>query len=181
MEILLINPPQIPLQDFNILTALRKGYPAYPPMGLGYLTASLKEHGRTDIELYDCHLEGMLKIMKDYMPKKGSSGLDMMLSTCTVQANLDYSDEEDMISKTLLSAKVQPIITALFANSPISAGKPNGFLSKRRHIWTHTDPDRCGVLKVAFEEDFSFLKYIKYALSVPMYFIRRNNKYIKKS
>ncbi len=118
------------------------------------------------------------KIMKKYMPKKGSNGLDMMLSTCTVQANLDYSDEKDMISKTLLSVKIQPIVTALFANSPISMGKPNGYLSKRRHIWMNTDPDRCGVLKVVFENGFNFLKYVNYALSVPMYFIRRNNNYI---
>mgnify|MGYP001264003490 CR=1 FL=1 len=118
------------------------------------------------------------KIMRNYMPKKGSKGLDMMLSTCTVQANLDYSDEQDMIAKTILSVKVQPIITALFANSPLSMGKPNGFLSKRRHIWMHTDNDRCGTLKVAFNEDFGFKEYVNFALSVPMYFIRRNNNYI---
>lgn len=118
------------------------------------------------------------KIMKKYMPKKGSNGLDMMLSTCTVQANLDYSDEQDMINKMRLSVKIQPILTALFANSPFSEGKPNGYLSKRRHIWMHTDADRCGTLKVAFDEDFSFLKYVNYVLSVPMYFIRRNNSYI---
>ena len=118
------------------------------------------------------------EIMKKYMPKKGTNGLDMMLSTCTVQANLDYSDEKDMQLKTLLSTKLQPIVTALFANSPLSFGKPNGFLSKRRYIWMHTDPDRCGVLKVAFDEDFGFTKYIDYALSVPMYFVKRENKYI---
>ncbi|MAH88725.1 MAG: glutamate--cysteine ligase [Pelagibacterales bacterium] len=118
------------------------------------------------------------KIMKNYMPKKGSNGLDMMLSTCTVQANLDYSDEQDMKLKTLLSVKIQPIITALFANSPLSLGKPNGFLSKRRYIWMNTDPDRCGVLKVAFDDDFGFSKYVDYALSVPMYFVKRDNKYI---
>ena len=118
------------------------------------------------------------KIMKNYMPKKGNHGLDMMLSTCTVQANLDYSDEDDMRNKTLLSVKIQPLLTALFANSPISNGIPNGFLSKRRYFWTNTDPDRCGTLKIAFEDDFSFSKYTDYALSVPMYFVRRNNHYI---
>lgn len=118
------------------------------------------------------------KIMKNYMPKKGSNGLDMMLSTCTVQANLDYADEKDMKLKTLLSVKIQPIITALFANSPLSYGKPNNFLSKRRYIWMNTDPDRCGVLKVAFDDDFGFGKYVDYALSVPMYFVKRDNKYI---
>ena len=118
------------------------------------------------------------KIMKKYMPKKGSNGLDMMLSTCTVQANLDFSDEADMIKKTVLAVKIQPILTALFANSPLSEGEPNGFLSKRRHIWMHTDNDRCGTLKVAFNEDFGFKEYVNFALSVPMYFIRRNNNYI---
>ena len=118
------------------------------------------------------------KIMKNYMPKKGSNGLDMMLSTCTVQANLDYADEQDMQLKTLLSVKIQPIITALFANSPLSLGKPNSFLSKRRYIWMNTDSDRCGVLKVAFDDDFSFAKYVDYALSVPMYFVKRDDKYI---
>ena len=92
------------------------------------------------------------KIMKNYMPTKGTNGLDMMLSTCTVQANLRLFNEQDMQMKTLLSVKIQPILTALFANSPLSMEKPNGFLSKRRYIWMDTDPDRCGVLKVAFDE-----------------------------
>ena len=116
--------------------------------------------------------------MKKYMPKKGTNGLDMMLSTCTVQANLDFSDEDDMVKKTVLAVKIQPILTALFANSPLSEGRPNGFLSKRRYIWMNTDADRCGTLKVAFDENFGFKKYVNYALSVPMYFIRRNNNYI---
>ena len=117
-------------------------------------------------------------IMRDYMPKKGTRGLDMMLSTCTVQANLDFSSEEDMIRKTCLAVKMQPLITALFANSSLSLGKPNGFLSKRRHIWAGTDPDRCGVLKVALQKEFGFKKYIDFALSVPMYFIVRKNRYL---
>ena len=109
--------------------------------------------------------------MKNYMPTKGVHGLDMMLSTCTVQANLDYSDELDMKKKTLLAVKLQPLVTALFANSPLSNASPNGYLSKRRFFWMHTDPDRCGTLKIVFEDDFSFSKYVDYALSVPMYFI----------
>ena len=118
------------------------------------------------------------QIMKKYMPKKGKHGLDMMLSTCTVQANLDFSSEKDMIKKTLLAVKIQPIITALFANSPLTEGVPNGFLSKRRYFWSKTDEDRCGVLKVAFEEDFGFSRYVEYALQVPMYFVVRNGKYL---
>ena len=118
------------------------------------------------------------QIMKNYMPTKGVHGLDMMLSTCTVQANLDYSDELDMKKKTLLAVKLQPLVTALFANSPLSNGSPNGYLSKRRFFWMHTDPDRCGTLKIVFEDDFSFSKYVDYALSVPMYFIIRKDEYI---
>ena len=113
------------------------------------------------------------KIMRNYMPKKGSRGLEMMHSTCTVQANLDYKSEQDMIDKTRLAVKIQPIVTALFAKFSFYEGVNNGYESLRRHIWTDTDPDRCGVLKVALEEDFCFIKYIDYALSVPMYFIVR--------
>ena len=118
------------------------------------------------------------KIMRNYMPSKGSEGLKMMHSTCTVQANLDFESEEDMIKKTRLAVKLQPIITALFANSPFYEGTFNGFESFRKHIWTDTDPDRCGILKIALEDEFSFSKYVDYALSVPMYFIVRNNNYI---
>ena len=118
------------------------------------------------------------QIMRKYMPKKGNRGLEMMHSTCTVQANLDFDSELDMINKVRLAVKIQPIVTALFANSPLYEGSNNGFESLRRHIWTDTDPDRCGVLKVALEEDFGFNSYVDFALSVPMYFIVRENKYI---
>lgn len=117
-------------------------------------------------------------IMRNYMPKVGELGLHMMSSTCTVQANLDYSSEVDMIRKFRLGLSLQPIITALFANSPFTEGKPNGYLSWRSHIWSKTDPDRCGLLPFVFEEDFSFMRYVDFALEVPMYFIKRKNKYI---
>ncbi len=117
-------------------------------------------------------------IMRDYMPSKGNKGLEMMHSTCTVQANLDFESEEDMVRKTSLAVKIQPIITALFANSSLYKGKPNGYESLRKHIWTDTDPDRCGILKVALEKDFSFSSYTNFALKVPMYFIIRDNKFI---
>ncbi len=117
-------------------------------------------------------------IMRNYMPSKGSRGLEMMHSTCTVQANLDFESEHDMIRKTSLAVKIQPIVTALFANSPFYKGVYNGFESLRKHIWTDTDPDRCGILKIALEDDFSFSSYVDFALSVPMYFIVRKKKYI---
>ena len=118
------------------------------------------------------------QIMRNYMPKKGKRGLEMMHSTCTVQANLDFGSEQDMINKIKLAVKIQPVVTALFANSPFYEGSYNGFESLRRHIWTDTDPDRCGVLKVALKEDFGFTSYVNFALSVPMYFVVRKNKYI---
>lgn len=118
------------------------------------------------------------RIMKKYMPTKGNLGLDMMLRSCTIQANLDFSSEEDMIKKFRVSLALQPLVTALFANSPFSEGKPNGYVSYRSAIWEDTDPDRCGLLDFVFKEDFSFEKYVDYALDVPMYFVKRNNQYI---
>ena len=115
--------------------------------------------------------KGRYKIMRSYMPKKGKLGLDMMLRTCTVQANLDYESEADMVLKFRTSLALQPIATALFANSPFVEGKPSGFLSARANVWTDTDPDRTGMLGFVFEDGFGFERYAKYALDVPMYFV----------
>ncbi len=115
--------------------------------------------------------KGRYKIMRSYMPKKGRLGLDMMLRTCTVQANLDYESEADMVLKFRTSLALQPIATALFANSPFIEGKPSGFLSARANVWTDTDPDRTGMLDFVFEDDFGFERYARYALDVPMYFV----------
>lgn len=122
--------------------------------------------------------KGRYKIMRDYMPKKGNLGVDMMKATCTVQVNLDFSSESDMVRKFRTSIALQPIATALWANSPFSEGKPNGMLSFRSHIWTDTDPDRCGTLPFVFDEGFGFESYVDYMLNVPMYFVYRNGKYI---
>ena len=115
--------------------------------------------------------KGRYKIMRAYMPKKGKLGLDMMLRTCTVQANLDYESEADMVLKFRTSLALQPIATALFANSPFIEGKPSGFLSARANVWTDTDPDRTGMLGFVFEDGFGFERYARYALDVPMYFV----------
>ncbi len=115
--------------------------------------------------------KGRYKIMRSYMPKKGKLGLDMMLRTCTVQANLDYESEADMVLKFRTSLALQPIATALFANSPFIEGKPSGFLSARANVWTDTDPDRTGMLGFVFEDGFGFERYARYALDVPMYFV----------
>ncbi|MEX0758418.1 MAG: glutamate-cysteine ligase family protein, partial [Tistlia sp.] len=99
-------------------------------------------------------------IMRAYMPKVGSLGLDMMHRTCTVQVNLDFADERDMVRKFRTSLALQPVATALFANSPFTEGRPNGFLSYRSHIWTDTDPDRCGILPFVYEPGMGFERYV---------------------
>jgi glutamate--cysteine ligase len=121
--------------------------------------------------------KGRYRVMMGYMPKVGTLGLDMMLRTCTVQANLDFSSEADMVKKLRVTLALQPIITALFANSPFTEGKPNGFLSMRSQIWLHTDPNRTGMMPFAFEEGMGFERYVDYVLDVPMYFIKRNSTY----
>jgi glutamate--cysteine ligase len=125
--------------------------------------------------------KGRYKIMRDYMPKRGSLGIDMMKRTCTVQVNLDFASEADMVKKFRASLALQPIATALFANSPFTEGKPNGFQSMRSHIWTDTDPDRTGDLPFVFEDGFSFERYVDYLLDVPMYFVYRDGRYIDAS
>jgi glutamate--cysteine ligase len=121
------------------------------------------------------------QIMRDYMPKKGKLGLDMMLRTCTVQVNLDFASEADMVKKMRVGLALQPVATALFADSPFTEGKPNGFMSYRSHIWTDTDPDRCGMLPFVFEDGFGFERYVDWMLDVPMYFVYRDGKYIDAS
>jgi glutamate--cysteine ligase len=117
------------------------------------------------------------EIMQAYMPKVGTRGLDMMFRTCTIQANLDYRNEADMVRKTRVSLSLQPLVTALFANSPFSDGKPNGFLSMRSEIWRDTDNARAGMLPFAFEPGMGFERYVDYALDVPMYFVKRGETY----
>lgn len=121
--------------------------------------------------------KGRYQIMKSYMPKVGSLGLDMMTRTCTVQVNLDYASEADMVKKFRVSLALQPIATALFADSPFTEGKPNGFLSYRSHIWTDTDAGRTGMLDFVFEDGFGYERYVDYLLDVPMYFSYRDGIY----
>jgi len=122
--------------------------------------------------------KGRYRIMGAHMPRVGSLGLDMMLRTCTVQVNLDYKSEADMVEKFRISLALQPIATALFANSPFTEGKLNGFQSYRSHIWTDTDPHRTGDLPFVFEDGFGFERYVDYLLNVPMYFVYRDGRYI---
>ena len=117
------------------------------------------------------------RIMKNYMPKVGTRGLDMMFRTCTVQANLDYASEADMVQKLRVSLNLQPVATTLFANSPFADGRPSGFLSGRSEIWRDTDNHRAGMLPFAFEPGMGFESYVDYALDVPLYFVKRGDTY----
>ena len=122
--------------------------------------------------------KGRYDIMRRYMPKVGGYGLEMMFRTCTVQVNLDFSSEADMVKKFRVGLALQPVATALFANSPFREGRPNGFLSYRSHIWTDVDNARAGMLPWVFESGMGFERYVDYALDVPMYFVYRDGKYI---
>jgi len=145
-------------------------------MGLGFLGMGFQPKWRRDEMPW--MPKGRYKIMREYMPKVGSLGLDMMTRTCTVQVNLDVASEADMVKKFRVSLALQSIATALFADSPFTEGKPNGFLSYRSHIWTDTDNDRSGMLDFVFEDGFGYERYVDYLLDVPMYFIQRGDNYI---
>ena len=121
--------------------------------------------------------KGRYAIMRRWMQKVGTLGLDMMLRTCTVQTNLDFESERDMVEKYRISLALQPVATALFANSPFAEGKPSGLLSLRSHVWTDTDADRCGMLPFVFEDSFGFERHVDYILDVPMYFVYRDGLY----
>src|SRR5712671_5861822 len=120
-------------------------------------------------------------IMRDYMPKRGTLGHDMMLRTCTVQVNLDFASEADMVTKFRVGLALQPVATALFAASPFVEGKPSGYLSYRSHVWTDVDPDRSGILPFVFDKGFGFEAYVDYLLDMPMYFVYRDGRYIDAS
>ncbi|WP_421726621.1 glutamate--cysteine ligase [Bauldia sp.] len=145
------------------------------PLGIGFLGLgaspvwTLAETPRMPKSRYD--------IMSRYMPTVGRHGLDMMYRTCTIQANLDFSDEADMAMKMRVGLALQPIVTALFANSPFTDGRPNGYLSWRSETWLDTDPHRTGMLPFVFEDGFGFERYVDWALDVPMYFVKRGDIY----
>ena len=145
-------------------------------LGIGFLgTGMWPDKTRAELPIMP---KGRYAIMLRHMPRVGSLGLDMMLRTCTIQVNLDYSSEADMVKKFRVGLALQPLATALFANSPLTEGKPNGFKSFRSHIWTDTDPHRTGMLPQVFEDGFGYESYCDYALDVPMYFVFRDGKYI---
>lgn len=145
------------------------------PLGIGFLGTGMSP--KWSFDETPSMPKSRYKIMSNYMPKVGTLGLDMMYRTTTIQVNLDFSSEADMVRKMRVSLALQPIATAIFANSPFTEGKPNGFLSYRSEIWRHTDNDRSGMLPIAFEDGFGFEAYVDWALDVPMYFIKRGDTY----
>ena len=145
------------------------------PLGLGF--APLGFHPTATREAMPWMPKSRYAIMRRYMPLKGALGLDMMLRTCTVQVNLDYESEADMVRKLHTSLALQPLATALFANSPFIEGRPTGLLSNRAQVWTDTDPDRSGIPPAMFEPGFGFARYVEWLLDVPMYFITRGGVY----
>ncbi|HYJ29977.1 MAG TPA: glutamate--cysteine ligase [Allosphingosinicella sp.] len=145
-------------------------------LGIGFLGLGMWPDKRRD-EL-PVMPKGRYAIMLRHMPRVGTLGLDMMLRTCTIQVNLDYESEADMARKFRVGLALQPLATALFANSPFTEGRPNGFLSYRSHIWSDTDPARTGMLPFVFEDGFGYERYLDYALDVPMYFVFRDGRYI---
>jgi glutamate--cysteine ligase len=149
------------------------------PLGIGMLGMGFQPKWRRDEIPW--MPKARYKIMRERMLKMGKLGLDMMLRSCTVQVNLDFSSEADMVKKFRVSLALQPVATALFANSPFADGTPNGFLSFRSHLWTDTDPERCGILPFVFEAGMGFERYADYALDVPMYFVYRGGDYIDAS
>ncbi len=146
------------------------------PMGIGFLGMGFQPKWRRDEMPW--MPKGRYKIMREYMPKVGGLGLDMMTRTCTVQVNLDFSSEADMVKKFRASLALQPVATALFADSPFTDGRPNGYLSYRSHVWEDTDADRTGMLDFVFEDGFGYERYVDYALGVPMYFSYQDGRYI---
>ena len=146
------------------------------PLGVNFMSLGMTpDWTRADMPMMP---KGRYRIMTAYMPKVGSLGLDMMYRTCTVQTNLDFSSEADMVKKLRVSLALQPVGTALFANSPFTEGRPNGFLSFRSEIWRDTDNQRAGTLPWAFEPGMGFERWVDYALDVPMYFLKRGDAYI---
>ena len=145
-------------------------------MGVGFMGLGFDpKWRRDDVPIMP---KGRYKLMLDYMPKRGNLGPDMMLRSCTVQVNLDFGSEADMVQKFRIGLALQPLTTALFANSPFTEGKPNGFLSFRSQIWTDTDPDRTGMLPFVFDSGMGYEAYAEHALDVPMYFVYRDGEYL---
>ena len=163
----------------EVNTHLREVKEIADEMGAGFLSLGFRPV--TKLKDVPVMPKARYDIMMNYMPKVGTHGLEMMFRTCTVQTNIDFSSEADMVKKMRVSLALQPFATALFANSPFKEGQPNGYKSYRSRIWLDTDNDRAGMLPFVFEDGFGFERYVDYALDVPMYFVYRDGKYLDAS
>jgi glutamate--cysteine ligase len=163
----------------EVNTHLKQVRAVSEPLGVAFLGMGFQPKWRR--EEMEWMPKARYRIMREYMTKKGIMGHDMMARTCTVQVNLDFSSEADMVRKFRTSLALQPIATALFANSPFTDGRPNGYVSFRSRVWEDTDPDRTGMLPFVFDADMGFEKYTDYMLDVPMYFVYRNGEYLDAS
>ena len=148
-------------------------------LGLSFLALGYQpKHPRQEVPWMP---KDRYRIMRAYMPKRGSLGLDMMQSTCAIQVTADFASEADMVKKSRVAMALQPVATALFANSPLVEGRFSGYLSYRSRTWADTDPDRCGCPPFVFEEGMGLERYTDYVLDVPMYFVRRHGEYLDAS
>ena len=168
--------PDLHATRLELREHLREVHEAAGPLGLGF--AALGFHPLAAREEMPWMPKGRYAIMRRHMPTVGSLGLDMMLRTCTVQANLDFGGEADMVEKLRVSLALQPVATALFANSPFVEGRPSGFRSMRAQVWTDVDASRTGIPDVVFEPGFGFERFVEWVLDVPMYFAMRNVKWL---
>jgi len=160
----------------EVNTHLKQVKSVSEPLGIAFLGMGFNPKWRR--EDMNWMPKARYRIMREYMAKVGTLGQDMMSRTCTVQVNLDFGSEADMVQKFRVALALQPIATALFANSPFTEGKPNGYVSYRSRIWEDTDPDRTGMLPFVFEDGMGFERYTEYMLDVPMYFVYRDGNYI---
>ena len=170
-----------PMEDLHaarleLAAHLRDVHAVAAPLGLGF--AGMGFHPVARREDMSWMPKSRYAIMRRYMPTRGSMGLDMMLRTSTVQVNLDFGDEADMVEKLRVSLALQPLATALFASSPLREGRPSGYKSLRGHVWSDTDPDRTGIPALVFEDGFGFERFAEFVLDVPMYFIARDGALI---
>jgi len=163
----------------EVYTHLKQVKAIAEPLGIAFLGMGFQpKWERKDTQWMP---KGRYRIMRKYMASRGNLGVDMMARTCTVQTNLDFSSEADMVRKFQVALALQPVATALFANSPFVDGKPCGYVSFRSHVWEDTDPDRTGMLPFVFDSSMSFERYVDYMLDVPMYFVYRDGEYIDAS
>lgn len=160
----------------EVNTHLKQVMAVSEPLGIAFLGMGFQPKLRR--EEMEWMPKARYRIMREYMDRVGTLGQDMMARTCTVQVNLDFGSEADMVQKFRTSLALQPIATALFANSPFTDGVPNGYLSYRSRVWEDTDPDRTGMLPFVFDGDMGFAKYTDYMLNVPMYFVYRDGQYL---